>query len=401
MEATKQTLLIVDDSPQTLSILVDILNGHYRGIVAKSGEKALELAAKNRPDLVLLDVIMPGMDGYAVCKALKADPATRDIPVIFITVLGEEDDETQGFELGAVDYITKPFSPAIVRARIQTHLELKRHRDELEQLVEARTQAMEQAMRAAETANEAKSRFLAKVSHELRTPMNGIIAMAELIAMSGLDEEQTEYLDIVRSSADTLLLVIEDILGFSQAETGQLLLENERFAPTEFFRHLANQYATKTEEKGLAFTPQIPSDLAPWLEGDVNKLRQILTNLLGNALKFTPQGEVGFSVIQTTRDDGRIELRCEIRDTGIGIPQEKQVQLFRSFAQIDESITRQYGGLGLGLVISKYLVEAMDGTLGMESIEDQGAMFWIAIPFSPVDNALAMADLVKNGGFEH
>ncbi|MCP4700220.1 MAG: response regulator [Gammaproteobacteria bacterium] len=377
----KQIILIVDDSSDVISLLSGVLQNEYRVMAAKNGEKALgrALSDTNRPDLILLDVLMPGgMNGYEVCKQLHANKKTSDIPVIFTTIMDEEEDEARGFAVGAVDYITKPFQANIIKARIHTHLELKKHRERLEEMVKARTAELEQAKLEAESAYKAKSEFLACVSHELYTPMNGIIGISGLLLESSPDE-QAEYVDIISSSAHALTTVIGDILEFSRLDSGRARVKSVGFQLNSIIQPIIAIVTTQARDKGLRLESVIQPGVPDILYGDPGKLRQVLLYLTGNAVKFTHQGKVRIEAVLEEENEDRVTLRFIVEDTGIGIPADKMDLLFRSFTQVDGSVTRQYGGLGLGLANSKRMVELMAGEINVESEEDKGSKFWFRV----------------------
>jgi len=258
--------------------------------------------------------------------------------------------------------------------------ELERHRHHLEELVALRTRELESARRQAEAATEAKSMFLATMSHEIRTPLNGIMGMARLVADSPLEDIARERMDMLLSSAESLRVIINDILDFSKLEADKLDFERKPFDLQALLRDVLSLLQLRAAEKGIFLKVETAPEIPAWLDGDPGRLRQVLLNLAGNAVKFTEKGGVTIDIVSQTNLEGRYTLRFDVIDTGIGIGQDAQDRLFQSFSQADASISRRYGGTGLGLIICKKLVENQGGQIGMSSEPGKGSRFWFTLP---------------------
>ncbi|KAB8036617.1 response regulator [Janthinobacterium aquaticum] len=258
---------------------------------------------------------------------------------------------------------------------------LDSYRDQLERQVSVRTEQLEKAKDAAEAASQAKSAFLATMSHEIRTPMNGVLGMTELLLASPLTAQQRHYTSMVQRSGQNLLVIINDILDFSKIEAGKLSVEYIRFNFRELLDDIEHVFAPQAQVKQIRLEFLIANDIPIAICGDPNRLRQIIVNLLGNAIKFTETGAVTVKVAVCCEDGPGVGLRFEVHDTGIGVSQEAQARIFESFSQADGSTTRKHGGTGLGLTISRQLVELMGGTIGVDNALTQGSIFWFEVRF--------------------
>ena len=254
---------------------------------------------------------------------------------------------------------------------------------------------LEAARAAAEAGSRAKSDFLATMSHEIRTPMNGVLGMADLLMTTPLNAEQKSFVATLQSSGRALLAIINDILDFSKIEAGRLTLETIDFNPALLIGEVCDLLRSRAENKGLLMELDCPEDLPACLRGDAMRIRQVLVNLLGNAIKFTSVGRIDIEITWRPAEEGHVLVRLSVRDTGIGIAPEAQSRLFADFSQVDASTTRRFGGTGLGLIISKRLVEAMNGRIGLVSALDEGACFWFELTL-PVGTTSQVASLRRD-----
>ncbi len=258
---------------------------------------------------------------------------------------------------------------------------LTHHRDELERQVSVRTEQLEKAKNAAEAASRAKSAFLATMSHEIRTPMNGVLGMTEMLLGTQLTDTQRNFTKLVKRSGEHLLVIINDILDFSKIEAGKLSIEYINFNLWDLLDDINNIYTPQANAKSLALDFDIANDIPIAICGDPNRLRQIMANLLGNAIKFTDRGQILAKVAVTGEDSTSVSMRFEVHDTGIGVSRDARGRIFEAFSQADNSTTRKYGGTGLGLAISRQLVELMGGKIGVENASTQGSVFWFTVSF--------------------
>lgn len=364
-------ILVVDDVQLNLDLIKEILSGNgYMVATAINGRSALAKAKAHKFDLILLDIVLPDIDGFDVCATLKANPQTKEIPVIFLTAKKESDAITKGFHAGAVDYIPKPFSREELLARVDLHLTLRKTQDEL---IRSKDLAL--------ASEKAKAAFLAGISHEIRTPMNGIIGMTDILKRTCLSKQQLEYVEIIGISGENLLSIINDVLDFSKIEAGQVTSERINFRLSDEVSEVIKILRYKAEQKGLELSFHLAEGIPEFLIGDPLRLKQVLINLSNNAIKFTDEGFVSISCELLEENKKIARLKFSVSDSGIGISEENQGKLFRAFSQAETSTTRKFGGTGLGLVISKNLVELMKGKIGVFSEEGKGSTFFFDAEF--------------------
>jgi len=356
-------------------------------------KKAVAQAELLRPTVILQDLVMPGIDGLDLLKQYRANPATQAVPVIVLSTKEEPKVKAQAFELGASDYLVKLPDKIELIARVHHHSEAylsTQQRDEAFRALRESEQALAERNTSLVTLNQqlaeatrAKSEFLANMSHEIRNPMNGVIGMTTLLLDTSLTTEQRAFVDTVKSCGESLLTLINDILDFSKIEAGKIELENHPYDLRHCVEEAAELVNTRAVEKKLDLVVLIDPAVPAVVVGDVTRLRQVFVNLISNAVKFTSQGEVVVSVTSSPgATPGTLTLDCAVKDSGIGIPKDKQDRLFQSFTQVDSSTTRQFGGTGLGLAISKQLSELMGGRIWVESEAGRGSKFCFTITVS-------------------
>ncbi len=355
-----ETILIVDDTPANLGVLVETLGAAgYQLMVAEDGEEALAQTGQTQPDLILLDVMMPGIDGFETCRRLKARASTRDIPVLFMTALNETTDKVKAFAAGGVDYITKPIEHEEALARVRTHLTLRRLHRELEaQLV-------------------LKERFLRIAGHDLRNPLCLILMAAELgRRQPNLSPALATHISNIGESAVHMRRIIDTFLNLrapttepgSPGATGRVDLNLITDA-------VLRQHAAVAERKQIVFTTDLATAL-PLARCDAGLAYQAFANLTSNALKFTPSG--GRVTLGTRAATGRVHV--EVRDTGPGVPPQERAQLFREHARLTPRPTGGEESNGLGLAIVKHLVESQSGEVGADFPVEGGSIFWFELP---------------------
>jgi len=353
-------ILIVDDVSTNLKILGAILkDSGYKVRPVPHGMLALQATEREKPDLILLDIMMPDIDGYEVCRRLKENPKLCDVPIIFISALSEPDDIVRALNSGGVDYITKPFRAEEVKARVATHLKLYKQSKELKEL------------------NATKDKFFSIIAHDLRGPLSGLIGLAELVTDDTLPFETEEKKDLMcdlRDSARNIFNLLENLLEWSQMQRRKISFTPQMLLVNEIIPEVLKIVAELVRRKGIEIDVDVPRDLQVY--ADTNMLQTVIRNLVTNAIKFTPQG--GKITISTSIAKNK-DVIFMVKDSGIGMDTDMVENLFRMDAKISRIGLDGEAGTGLGLLLSKEFVEKHGGKLWVESEEGKGSTFYFTV----------------------
>ncbi len=375
MDATKPLLLIVDDNAENLRLLGTLLRQDYRIKVARTGDQAVEMACKEPPSLVLMDVNMPGMDGFEACRRIRADEGGSRVPVIFLTgKRRDQEDIEEGFAAGGVDYVTKPFHISELISRVRTHVELSEQRRRL-------LDAKEFAERTAEL----KTKFVSLLAHDLRSPLGNLQMMVEMLSeLSGVDlkgtpvDEQTQLLGMIDRVTRRLFALSEDILNMSRVELGTLVPRIEAVAAAPLVKEQFESLAMQAERKKVILENQVPEGLE--VMADPLLLAEVLHNLLSNALKFSHEGQ---RVVVLAEGEGSLGPVLVVMDEGIGMPGQVLKGLFDQGTSVSRPGTMDEVGTGFGLPFCFEIMEAHGGRIWATSEEGKGSRFFVELPREP------------------
>ena len=396
-------ILIVDDHPENLKVLGSLLSGEgFNIFIAQSGQQALTEIEKIKPDLILLDVMMPILDGFETCTRIKSKSILKDIPVIFLTAKTEIDEIVKGFNVGAVDYITKPFNSRDLIVRVRNHLELKFSREVmqktnqiLEEKVSERTQELQKAKNDAERANLAKSKFLGNMSHELLTPMHQILSYAifgQKKSATADREKIISYFCKIKDGGEHLVNLLKNLLDLSQLESNDVTLNKNKNCLSLLIENISESFQTKLKEKNIVFVINQP-EFSTDLYCDTFLIGQVIQNILTNAINFSTQNttiETTFANdVPTDRtgrfdQDSRSSITVYFKDQGIGIPESEMKEIFDAFTQSSQTQDGS-GGRGLGLSICKEIVKLHKGTIWAEKNPEGGTIIGLTLPQKIID----------------
>ncbi len=356
----KPRILIVDDVPKNIQVAAGILQDEgYQPAFAQSGKAALEQVRATPFDLILLDVMMPEMDGFEVCRQLQQDPATRDIPVIFLTAKTDSDSTVTGLQAGAVDYVCKPFNSAELLARVRTHLELKQTREQLHEM------------------NAAKDKFFSIIAHDLLNPVSSLNNLTDLLLNkfdTADDERKREWVRMQLDATERIVALLENLLQWGRSQTGRLKVTLEEIDVNTLLQSAASLGRIPAGTKNIALTAAETGGLR--VRADRNMVDTVLHNIIVNAIKFTPEG----GRVQVAARTKGTDVELSVEDSGVGIPEDACEKLFRIDMQHTTEGTAGEKGSGLGLILCKEFIEKTGGSIRVTSTPGQGSTFYITLP---------------------
>jgi two-component system sensor histidine kinase/response regulator len=375
--ASEGVILVVDDDPDNLGVLFDYLDSvGFKVLLVQNSENALIQAESKKPDIILLDILMPGLDGFETCRRLKENDKTRDIPVIFMTALSDTTNKVKGFKMGAVDYITKPFQQEEVLARVNTHLTIRK----LQQQLEAKNTLLEEQVEQLSELNASKDKFISMISHDLQSPFSSLRGLIQFTAenLEGYNKSELgNIMDLLGNSTDNLYALIENLLTWSRIQRGVLEHCPQPIDIRDIVTQNINLFTQNAEDKQITLRNLIEERIAVY--ADFNMVNAVIRNLISNALKFTKSGgRVEFSAKQNGE-----YVEVSVTDTGIGISKEHLSKLFRIDARYKRLGTDREKGTGLGLILCKEFIEKHGGTIWIESEVDQGSTVKFTLPRNP------------------
>jgi len=363
-------ILIIDDDQSSIDFIKKILeDNNYIASVAKNGKAGIAKAKSNDFQLILLDIFLPDMNGIEVCRQLKEFPSTMDIPIIFLTAYGKKDNIAKGYKAGGVDFIIKPIVDVELLARISTHIKFY-----------STLMALSEAKKDAVIDSELKKGFLANMSHEIRSPLNGIIGTVNMLYDTELSEEQGELVNILYASGEKLISIVNNILDFAKIDTGKIEIEKNAFNIKNEIDELIIFFSNVAERKKIKLYAEIDDDIPSVFVGDAARIKQILSNLISNALKYTATGSVVLKVSNYEKyDEDTFSVIFSVCDTGVGMSAEIVSTLFSGGGDVD-IVDNKYGS-GVGLIMAKKMVELLGGSIGVSSEVNKGSVFLVSVPF--------------------